>query len=74
MGFGRFSRALEDESLRSVEGRKIGSASGIVAETKTEAGAGISQAAPGFFKVTFDFRRHRSIPSRLSSCMSGVRS
>jgi hypothetical protein len=52
---------------------RLGSASCIVAEAEIEACAGISQASPGFFKIAFGFQRQTSIPSRLSSCMSGVR-
>lgn len=74
MGFGDLAGLLEDQGLRGMEHRQISAAPGIVAEPITQGGLGVDKALLRFFEIAAGLRRHRSRPSRLSSCMSGVRS
>jgi hypothetical protein len=72
--FGHFGAALEDQSLRSVERRKVGSPTSGFREFETCDRARFSERLSRFVQILRGFRSHRSTPSRRISCISGVRS
>jgi hypothetical protein len=74
VGFGDLGETLEDKSLSDMKPGEVGGASGILVEADPEHGVGVGEELLGLFKEAGRFRGHRVSPSRLISCMSGVRS
>lgn len=72
--FEYFSRALEDKRLGGMESSEVGRASGIFVKVDTKHSVGVQEKLSCFLKEPRRFQRHRSMPSRLISCMSGERS
>ena len=67
-------RPLEDKCLRRVKCTKIGIPPGIIAKANADIDPSITKALPRFAKIAGCFRSYRSIPSRRTSCINGVRS
>ncbi len=74
MRLGDLASALNDKSLRRVKRCIIGQTRRDFGELDRHDLARIGQIAPCLIKVVTGFRRHRSTPSRRSSCISPVRS
>lgn len=74
VALGDLPRPLEDKCLSRVKCAKIGIPPGIIAEANAEIDPSIAKALPRFAKIAGCFRSYRSIPSRRTSCINGVRS
>jgi hypothetical protein len=65
---------LEDEGLGGMERAEIGGSSGIFAELDREYGPSVSKRLASLVEVPSGLGRHKSMPSRRISCISGERS
>jgi hypothetical protein len=74
MGLGYLVGALEDEGLRGMEGAEIGGSAGVFAELDCEYRPSVRERLTSLIEVPIGLGRHRSMPSRRISCISGVRS
>lgn len=74
MSFEHASCRLEDETLRSMEPRKVSRASSGFVQPDSEHRLGLIEKLSRFFEEQGSFRLQRSMPSVRISCIKGVRS
>ncbi len=74
MSFGNLARAFKYQSLRCMKGGKVGTAASIVGQVDRETCLSTCQTFLGLFQIPCGFWCQSCKPSRLISCIKGLRS